>query len=129
MVSSRGLSPLVLYDAACAAREVDGELVPEVVAAVWLRCDEVRGGGMGAPGMETAGAAMTGDAFVVERFCARGVFRVEVLDAAGEWCVCGVVGVLGDTPFAVRCEGFLELLGEAATGEACVKYCSRPCDD
>jgi hypothetical protein len=51
--------------------------------------------------------------------CTRGVFRFEWADTAGEWCVWGVVGGLGDAPLLGRCECFLAEGGEAATAGDC----------
>ena len=55
----------------------------------------MRGGGIGPPlAMEVEVAGTTGDEWVEGgRGCARGVFMAEFVDTAGEWYVCGVVGV------------------------------------
>jgi hypothetical protein len=73
-----------------------------------VRCEEVRGGGIGAPAVVTAAVAMLGDG--CEEECpdeARGVFRVEPGAGWGELWAWGVVGAM--IPFR---EGFLES-GEA----------------
>jgi hypothetical protein len=70
----------------------------EVAAEGWLRCDDVRGGGIGAalvePKPAEAGVLTTGDVWVDGgRACPRGEFTFDGFDAAGDWCICGVVGV------------------------------------
>lgn len=55
------LSLPLAYAAGCGARDVAGLLFPEVVVEGGLRCEEVRGGGMGALAMDTAAAAMAGE--------------------------------------------------------------------
>lgn len=54
--------------------------------------------------------------------CARGVVRLALCwEAADDWCVCGVVGVLGDAPWLGRREvGRRAVVGvDTATGEGC----------
>jgi hypothetical protein len=51
--------------------------------------------------------------------CARGVVRLELCDAAGEWWVWGVVGVFGDAPLLGRRDGRRAVPGDAATGDCC----------
>jgi hypothetical protein len=83
-VSSRVLSFSPVYAEGC--REAAGLLVMEPAAA-WLRCEDVRGGGMGAPAARgPADAVMAGDECVDGGSCwARGVLSVELLETAGEW--------------------------------------------
>ena len=87
--SSRDLSrsPPLAYVAAWDGRALEGLLLllPAVAVEAWLRCEEVRGGGMG-PVEVMAGDAMAGEACVEGGsgwVC--GVFRAELFDNAGEW--------------------------------------------
>lgn len=70
---------------------------------------------------DTAVVAMAGDECVDGgRGCARGVFRVEFADTAGELWVWGVVGVLGSAPLPEGPrEGFLEEPCDGAADDCC----------
>jgi hypothetical protein len=73
------LSPAAVFDEDC--RGAARLSVPEPTA-VWLRCEDVRGGGMGAP----AASGAAGDEFVDGgRGWTRGVFSIELLEAGVEW--------------------------------------------
>jgi hypothetical protein len=78
------LSPAPVYDGDC--RGAAGLLAPEP-AADWLRCEDVRGGGMGPLGARVpADAAKAGDGFVDGgRVWTRGVLSIELLAMAEEW--------------------------------------------
>ena len=93
------------WDASCAARGVEG--------LAGVRCEDVRGGGMGAPAVVTAAVAMWGDGCEVEGTDgARGAFRAEPGAAWGELWAWVVVGAT--IPFR---EGLLES-GDAEGWEA-----------
>ena len=84
-----------VYDADSGARDEEGLSIEVGAVDGCVRCDDVRGGGIGPPlAMEVEVAGTTGDEWVEGgRGCARGVFMAEFVATAGEWYVCGVVGV------------------------------------
>jgi hypothetical protein len=81
LLGCRGLFCALLLDSSRALPACDA-----VVVEGCVRCDEVRGGGWG-PLLLVVGVLFMAGEFCVDggRGCARGVFSVEVYDAAGEW--------------------------------------------
>jgi hypothetical protein len=80
----RGLFCALLLDSSRVLPACDE--LPAVVVEGCVRCDEVRGGAMGPLPLVVGVLFMAGE-FCVEggSGCARGVFSVELCDAAGEW--------------------------------------------
>ena len=120
----RGLSlPLRrLWAALAAALAVSSRILSVVVEgpAAAARWDEVRGGAIGAVAADVAVVFMAGEFWVDGGSgCARGVVRLELWEAAGEWWAWGVVGVLGEAPLLGRREGRRAEAGDAATGDDC----------
>ena len=69
----------------CEARGVDGLLLAEVAVEPWVRCDEVRGGGMGPGAIEVEGDECADEAMLLLWWWARGVVMGEFCDTLVEW--------------------------------------------